>query len=206
VSDDFNSSNAKMELHEGVMLVAKQIDVNLGKNGLGFGIGIVNLLHKGDAPVKYEGDNKSPIGIFRLSSIFGYGQNIGYKMPYLQASSELICVDDSNSKFYNQIMNAHGDEKSFEYMRREDNQYKFGVVVEHNVHGIARRGSCIFMHIQKGEKRATSGCTSMKEEEIKKILNWLDSEKKPILIQIPKRYAREILTLYPELKNSELLE
>jgi len=206
VSDDFNKSVAKMECYEGSKQVFKPIAVNIGENGLGWGLGEVKFFQKQGEPLKHEGDKKAPIGIFKLTALFGYSQESDYHMPYLYISEKLICVDDSDSSFYNQIIMAHGDEKSFEFMKRKDNQYKLGIVVEHNKNAIAMRGSCIFMHIQKGSNKGTAGCTSMKEEDMIKIAKWLDKSKNPILIQIPKSSSEEILGLYPELKNSSLLK
>ena len=206
VSDDFNKSVAKIECYEGSKQVFKPIVVNIGKNGLGWGLGEVKLSQKQGEPLKYEGDKKAPVGVFKLTALFGYAKESEYFMPYLYASENLICVDDSESPFYNQIIIAHGNEKSFEFMKRKDNQYKLGIVVEHNKKAVAKRGSCIFMHIQKGENKGTAGCTSMREEDIKKIAKWLDKSKNPILIQIPKSSSSEILRLYPELKGSSLLQ
>jgi len=206
VADDFNTSYAKLECYEDAKRVCQEIEVNLGKNGLGWGIGIKEIPHADNEPYKQEGDKKAPAGIFQLTDAFGYTHKLNTKLPYLYAAKETICVDDSNSPFYNQIMQAHGDEKSFEHMHREDNQYKIGIVVAHNPHAKSQRGSCIFMHIQKAPKSPTVGCTSMKENDLKKIVKWLDKEKNPILIQIPKKYAGEIKKEYPILKDSKLLQ
>jgi hypothetical protein len=46
----------------------------------------------------------------------------------------------------------------------------------------------------------------MKFDDLKKIANWLDINKNPILIQISKSSSTEILQLYPELKSSKLLK
>ena len=206
VGDDMNASVAKLECYEGSKLVYKDINVNIGKNGLGVGLGVVPLRESATMPLKKEGDKKAPMGVFRLSALFGYAQNKNYKMPYLHISEKLICVDDSNSKDYNTIIMAKGNEKSFEYMQRKDNQYKIGIVVQHNARAIAKRGSCIFIHIQKGKKKPTVGCTSMKEKTLVKIVKWLDKSKNPILIQIPKSLSPQIKTLYPSIKNSKLLQ
>jgi hypothetical protein len=61
------------------------------------------------------------------------------------------------------------------------------------------------MHVQKKEGAPTVGCTSMKLKDLEKIAAWLDTKKNPILIQIPKIYVKEIIKLYPQLKNSKLL-
>lgn len=205
VADDFNTSHAKLECYEGNKLVCKDIDVNLGFNGLGWGLGIVNLHQKKDDPIKHEGDKKAPAGVFKLSMLFGYDKHNNFKMPYLQADKHLICVDDSNSKYYNKLIDFQTKEKSFEYMKRKDNLYALGIVVAHNAHARPQRGSCIFLHIQRGKDIPTVGCTSMQESALKSVASWLDKEKNPILIQIPKSAAQEIKKLYPTLKNSTLL-
>ena len=205
VSSDFNSSTAYMECYEGSHRIMNKTKVNIGKKGLGWGIGLKALSQSKNEPLKYEGDKKAPIGIFKLSYIYGYASDSNFKMPYLHASKTLICVDDSNSPFYNQIITAHGDEKSFEYMKRKDRLYELGIVVEHNSMAQPQRGSCIFMHVKKSDNAPTSGCTSMSLTEIQKIASWLDKSKNPILIQIPKSSSKEILKLYPQLKGSELL-
>ena len=204
VADDFNTSNAKLEFFEDAKRLLS-FNVNIGENGLGWGIGEIKLTQNSNEPLKYEGDKKAPIGVFKLTDIFGYDFSTKSDMPYLHTSKELICVDDSESNFYNHIIQAKGDEKSFEYMRRDDNQYKYGVAVAHNKMGEYRRGSCIFLHIEKKPNAPTAGCTSMKEEDLKQIVQLLDKSKNPILIQIPKKFTKEISKLFPQLKKSKLL-
>jgi len=207
VSKDMNSTKAKLACYEDSKKVFQTLTVNLGFNGLGWGLGEINLVDVNDtSSLKKEGDKKAPAGIFRLIDIFGYSQKSDFKLPYLYTSKSLICVDDINSNFYNQIIEAKGDEKSFEYMKRNDNLYKVGIVVGHNMEAKKGYGSCIFMHIQRDENSPTVGCTSMKEADIKNIAKWLDKDKNPILIQIPKSYSKKILKLYPNLKDSQLLK
>ena len=205
VSDGFSSPKASLECYEDGKKIFDTLQVNIGKNGLGWGIGEKVLRQGVSDPLKYEGDKKAPIGVFKLTNIYGYAQKHNYKMPYLYTSKKLICVDDSNSNFYNQIIEANGNEKSFEYMKRDDHQYELGIVVSHNQNAIAKRGSCIFLHVKKSQNAPTAGCTSMSLKEIQKIVKWLDKDKNPILIQIPKSSSREILKLYPELESSKLL-
>ncbi|QOP42858.1 L,D-transpeptidase family protein [Sulfurimonas sediminis] len=206
VANDMNSSSAKLECYEGSNRVFQTMRVNLGKNGLGWGVESEAFQKKPDEALKYEGDKKAPAGIFKLTDIFGYSPKGKYALPYLYADTNLICVDDTDANFYNQIIMANGDEKSFEYMRRKDNQYKLGIVVGYNKQARKGRGSCIFIHIQRAPNTPTVGCTSMSEKDIKKILNWLDKKKNPVLVQIPKKSAKEVLQLYPQLKNSKLLK
>jgi L,D-peptidoglycan transpeptidase YkuD (ErfK/YbiS/YcfS/YnhG family) len=120
-------------------------------------------------------------------------------MPYLYTSKNLICVDDTHSPYYNKIILAHGDEKSFEFMKRKDAQYQLGIVVAHNKNAQEKRGSCIFLHVEKAQGKPTVGCTSMRYKDIQKITQWLDQKKHPLLIQIPKAYLKEVIKIYPQL-------
>lgn len=200
VSDGFNSPKATLTCFEDGKKVFEEFEVNIGKNGLGWGIGQKELTEGDNEPLKYEGDKKAPIGVFSLTHIFGYKKGIDFKIPYLHATKELICVDDSNSKFYNQIIDINTQKpSSFEYMKRDDNQYELGIVVAHNKHQVKKRGSCIFIHVQKSKDASTAGCTSMSLKNIKRIVNWLDKSKNPILIQVPKSKLNQIKKLYPEL-------
>ncbi|QOP40546.1 L,D-transpeptidase family protein [Sulfurimonas marina] len=201
VADDFNASKAQLRAYEDDKLVFKNIDVNLGKNGLGWGLGIITIPHKSDEPIKMEGDKKAPAGIFKLGSAFGYEKELSLNLSYLYADENLICVDESDSKYYNRFLNSAEGIKSFENMKRKDNQYKYGVVVIHNNEQIKKRGSCIFIHIQKAKNAGTAGCTSMNEKDLLKVIKWLDKDKNPILIQVPKMYLKEVYKLYPELKE-----
>jgi len=196
VADNFNTSKAKLMFYQDDKVLLST-EVNLGTNGLGWGIGEVELSKRSNEPLKYEGDRKAPTGVFKLTNIFGYSHQNNYKLPYLYTSKELICVDDSLSNFYNHIIQANGDEKSFELMKRSDNQYKYGITVAHNKKGESKRGSCIFLHLQKDTDTSTAGCTSMDESSLKKIILLLDKKKNPLLIQISKHSLKEIQILYP---------
>ncbi len=171
--------------------VGKIVSVKLGRNGLGWGIG----LHKIPSTSKYikrEGDGKAPAGVFNLKEAFGYKPlNISY--PYRIYRRKNHCIDDINSKYYNQIVDSSKvkrDYKSFEYMKFNKNYYKYGIVVNHNSKALKGRGSCIFIHIKN---IPTAGCTVMKEYEIKEILKWLDKNKNPLLIQAPQSVIKSLL-------------
>ncbi len=206
VADDFNSSKAMLERYEDGILLGDAIEVNIGRHGLGWGLSKIELEHNSSDPIKVEGDGKAPAGIFKLISAFGYEQNRSLDIAYQKVDKNLICVDDSNSDVYNQIVTLTPVEpKSYEIMRRDDHQYRFGVVVAHNTSGIKERGSCIFLHIQKSPDSPTAGCTAMSEIQLREIIGWLNIKKSPTLIQIPSSASKETLKLYPYLKKSKLL-
>jgi len=204
VAPDFNATHASLEFFEDKKLLFST-KVNLGTNGLAWGVGETTLPQKAKDPRKQEGDKKAPAGIFKLTEIFGYASKSTSNLPYLFADKELICVDESDSAFYNQIIIKNGNEKSFEYMKRGDDQYLLGVVVGHNREGIKGGGSCIFLHIEKEPNATTAGCSAMRKEDLEKLISLLRREKNPILIQIPLSSSEDILKRYPQLKNSNLL-
>ena len=72
---------------------------------------------------------------------------------------------------------------SYEFMKRDDNLYKYGVVIEYNTDPVIKgNGSAIFLHIWKGEGIPTAGCVAVSEEDIIKILGWLDPAASPLMI------------------------
>jgi len=181
--------------------VGKAVSVVVGRNGLGWDAKILSTdshLHFPSDPVKHEGDGKAPAGIFRLGTAFGYAPQpeSGLKMPYLGITDSTQCVDDVNSKFYNRLVDhqavSQPDWNSNEDMHRKDDLYQWGLIVEYNSDPpVPGRGSCIFMHIWKGPGIGTSGCTAMEEPNLESVLQWLDSGKIPVLVQMPEeRYAK----------------
>ncbi|WP_306108874.1 L,D-transpeptidase family protein [Pseudomonas sp. ANT_H12B] len=77
------------------------------------------------------------------------------------------------------------DWNSSEQMHRKDEVYRQGIVVEHNTPAAAKGGSCIFMHIWRSNSTPTDGCTAMDPQNIKHLLDWLDPQKNPLLVQMP---------------------
>jgi D-alanyl-D-alanine dipeptidase len=170
------------------------ITVMIGKNGLAWGKGAILIdkqVAQPDDPVKKEGDGRAPAGVFWLSKVFGYTTQpmSGWKMPYLYLNSSVECVDDTNSKFYNQIVDRSTvtpDWDSSEHMLRSDDLYRWGVLVEHNYnHPEAGAGSCIFMHIWRGPGQPTVGCTAMPQQDLESLIAWLNPRSNPLLVQLP---------------------
>jgi D-alanyl-D-alanine dipeptidase len=163
----------------------KAISIKLGRNGLGWGRGLHNI-PKDAKIIKKEGDGKAPAGIFSLKQAFGY-QPYVVTYPYEVYKTTDHCVDDSKSKYYNKIIDStkvKKDYQSFEHMKFPKDYYKYGIVVNHNhideKGAVKGAGSCIFMQIKKVP---TAGCTVMDEGEMKEIIQWLDADKNPLLVQ-----------------------
>jgi len=165
--------------------VGKVVNIKLGRNGLGWGIGL-HTTPKDAKYIKKEGDGKAPAGIFSLKQAFGY-QPFVVEYPYKVYKAIDHCVDDVNSKLYNKIVDStkvKRDYKSKEHMKFPKDYYKYGIVVNHNhideAGAVKWAGSCIFIHIKKVP---TAGCTVMSEDEMKEIIKWLDIESEPLLVQ-----------------------
>ena len=133
---------------------------------------------------KREGDGKTPSGIYPLKMTFGYDESIKTKMPYRQALDDDLWVDDPHANDYNRwVKETETRAASYERMRRDDNLYKYGIVIEYNTdHIIKGNGSAIFLHVWKGESVSTAGCVAVSEEDIIKILGWLDPAASPLII------------------------
>ena len=68
-------------------------------------------------------------------------------------------------------------------MRRNDDLYKLGIVVEYNTENtIKGHGSAIFVHIHRGPGKPTAGCVAMSEDKLEEIVRWLDPALKPMII------------------------
>lgn len=178
--------------------VGDRVNIILGRNGMGWGRGLHRIPDDGN-PVKQEGDGKSPAGLFRLSEAFGIPtiEEIGdLKIPYRSVNKFLECVDDVDSRYYNQLVSKNRTESldwsSSERIHRSPNAYYYSVVVEHNMPEIQKgAGSCIFLHCVSVRSDSTAGCTTMSRENMGIVLKWLDQSADPILVQLPEaEYAR----------------
>jgi zinc D-Ala-D-Ala dipeptidase len=182
-------------------LVGKSFPIVVGKNGLGWSD--ASYPTKG-SPFKREGDGKSPAGIFSLTAAFGSSEQ-KVNLPFTQLAESTECVDDSKSKQYNLIVDNKKvavDWNSSEKMLSVGKQYDLGVFVAHNSEQKQLGGSCIFLHIWANNSTGTAGCTAMERTNIKRIFNWIDANKKPVLIQMTQDWYQDYQIMWnlPKLK------
>jgi D-alanyl-D-alanine dipeptidase len=167
------------------------IAVVLGSNGLAWGRGMHPLPQPGRE--KKEGDGRSPAGIFQLPYAFGAAAPDAVreiKLPYVQCTATVECVEDPKSSEYNIMLDRRSverpDWKSSEKMRREDGEYELGIFVAHNTDPAQPgAGSCVFLHVWRGPKASTGGGTGMSLGAIESLLGWLDPQAHPVLVQLP---------------------
>jgi L,D-peptidoglycan transpeptidase YkuD (ErfK/YbiS/YcfS/YnhG family) len=173
--------------------------VVIGHSGVAWGIGLSPAQH--DGPVKHEGDGRSPAGVFRIGTAFGYAVRADTAMPYLALTATDYCMDVSGSPLYNRIadaakVGAAALKGASEPMRRDlhfhgDQAYRLGFVIEHNPDGVPNGGSCIFGHLWKGPDVGTTGCTAMTPATMNGLLAWLKPQQHPVFVLLPQdEYAR----------------
>ncbi len=179
--------------------IGPSMPVVVGRSGLAWGRGLTNM-PASFLPQKKEGDGRSPAGIFRLTYAFGYAapdEVSMIRLPYIQCTESVECIDDTNSAYYNIIKDRRTVEKvdwnSAEKMKMSDNEYKLGIFIAHNAAMTKPgAGSCVFMHVWKEPGHPTSGCTAMSEGGIESLLGWLDPRANPVLVQLPEEpYQQE---------------
>jgi L,D-peptidoglycan transpeptidase YkuD (ErfK/YbiS/YcfS/YnhG family) len=144
-------------------------------------IGLNGLAQAGE---KREGDGRTPSGLFPLEFAFGYAAAIDSSMPYRQSTEKDLWVDDPNAPDYNTwVKRGETGAASFETMKLNDNRYRLGISIGYNRNPVVKGlGSAIFLHIWLKEGATTHGCVAIEERELVRILQWLDPEKKPMIL------------------------
>jgi L,D-peptidoglycan transpeptidase YkuD (ErfK/YbiS/YcfS/YnhG family) len=172
--------------------VGESVKVNLGGNGMGWGIG----LHGATltfAPEVIEGAKRTPVGVFKLALALGkYSKDsLGVKLPYKQITKTVFCSEDPGSQYYNHIVDTKEVKKDWNsaedmYKYMQSGIYRYALVVEHNYENpIPGRGSCYFVHVYSSPEEPTFGCTAFAPNLVRQVMLWLDPAKEPILVQLP---------------------
>lgn len=192
-ADDEKSTSAELRMFHRTTAGAWEcssgaIPVRIGRGGLAWGLGEPPLPAPAGFRLKQEGDGCAPAGIFRVARVFGSGPKPDWvKLSYVRCTPHHFGVDDARSRHYNQIVDVREvarDWRSAESMTPAGGCYRLGAVIAHNSQNLPGRGSCIFLHIWQGRGVPTSGCTAMRESDLRSMLMWLDPEKEPRLVQI----------------------
>ena len=138
--------------------------VVLGAKGAAWSQAFRHLKRRRD-PVKREGDQRTPAGLFAFGPPFGFASS---PLPdYLHLQPDTVCVDDPRSDAYNTIT-AHqnvGPGVSVEMMRSGP-LYRRGLVVQYPTSAATRAGSCIFVHVWQNPTIGTAGCIALPEPRV----------------------------------------
>ena len=172
IASDIVTSDAVLTAYEKKnnkwMAIYSNIPVTIGRNGL--------------SREKREGDGKSPSGVYNFLFMFGTAKNPGIKYEYRLVTGNQYWVDDISSDLYNTWQEGPVLDRWKSAEKLDIKDYKYATVMSYNTHNIVKgKGSAIFMHLKT--KDTTSGCTSLKEDDLLKILKWLDPNKHPLIAQ-----------------------
>ena len=65
--------------------------------------------------------------------------------------------------------------------------YDFGMTIGHNQAPVkSGAGSCIFLHRWSATRVPTPGCTAMAQRDLARLAEWLDPQRRPVIIQLPR--------------------
>lgn len=130
---------------------------------------------------KQEGDLKTPIGEYELGIILGthfHEKNIN-GLEYMQITKDMYWIDDSESRYYNQLVDISKVEKdwnSAEHLIDYPIQYEYLVEIKTNPNNIPGMGSAIFLHCTNN--KPTAGCVAINKEDMKKIVRNISKQTK----------------------------
>ena len=126
---------------------------------------------------KIEGDKTTPIGKWRLETIFYRPDKI--LRPKLKKKNILKInkitkncgwCDDIRSNKYNsyiKINNFQSLNLNYEKLWREDEAYNIIIVISHNNKPIIKnKGSAVFIHCSFADNRKTAGCIALKKKDL----------------------------------------
>ena len=159
--------------------------VLFGKNGLAWGRGLAGQQEKGLR--KRERDGRAPAGVFEIGRIYTYDAALptGADYPFHQVTKADAWIDDVTRPDYNRFVTIDDPEHpplwfAKEKMRHQDFAYRWLVEIRHNSDPPApNEGSAIFFHIRRGLARPTTGCTTMAESDLVKLITWLRADRRP---------------------------
>lgn len=165
----------------------------LGKKGLVWGLGL-HPVPEG-APIKQEGDWRTPAGVFRIGGAWGYAADVPRhsNMPYTQITPNDLWVEDPSSPLYNQHVRLKSEpatawEKK-QQMKQDDPAHSLKLFIAHNAPPDAHpgAGSSIFFHIwREGGSKATAGCTTMSQQNLRSLIGAIDPSKNPLYVILPR--------------------
>lgn len=135
---------------------------------------------------KKEGDMKTPQGVYSFTMAFGIKDDPGSILPYHKVKDGDQYVDDGASRYYNRMVNEYEvakDWNSSENLIRQAPHYNYALVLNYNENCVPGRGSAIFLHCPKSSNNTgTSGCISIPEERMIKVLKKVDQNTKIIVV------------------------
>jgi hypothetical protein len=196
IAPTWDSPNGDLRLFERLRdgdwrSVAGPFHVLFGKNGAAWGNGLAGTNEPGLR--KKERDGRAPAGIFEIGKIYTYDAQLppGADYPFHQVTTSDAWIDDVTSPDYNRFVTIDDPTHppawfTKQKMRHNDFAYRWLVEIRHNSDpAVPGHGSAIFFHIRRGVNRPTTGCTTMAESDLVKLITWLRAPRHPCYALFP---------------------
>ena len=126
----------------------------IGKNGIGKQI---------------EGDNKTPLGTFKIKNAYGIKNNPGIKITYTKITNEMYWCCSSNNINYNTLI-YNSTNPNDEHLIDYPTPYEYLLDIGYNPYCVPYIGSAIFLHCWERNNVPTAGCIAVSKESMIKIL------------------------------------
>ena len=135
---------------------------------------------KGRTKNKKEGDFKTPIGIYKIDTLFyrkdKYPKPIT-KLKKIPIQKDIGWCDDVNSKYYNKLIKLDKNVRHEKLFRKNSN-YDLLIPISYNTKKpIKNKGSAIFIHLTKNYKK-TLGCIAIKKNDMLVLLKIVNKKTK----------------------------
>ena len=128
-----------------------------------------------------EGDNITPIGIFKITRIYYRHdkiKKIKTSIKKIKIKKNMGWCDDPKSNFYNQQIRLP-NKFNYEKLYRNDRIYDLLAVLNYNTNPVIKnKGSAIFIHIAKNNYEPTAGCIAVKKGDLIKLLQRIKKNTK----------------------------
>ena len=151
--------------------VAGPFPVLFGKNGVAWGRGLAGQDEQGLQ--KMERDGRAPAGVFEIGQVFGYESKLpaGADYPYHQVTEADVWSDDPRSPNYNRhiVIDPKNPPDNYTHEKMRSSDFAYHWLIE----------------IRRGVDRPTTGCTTMAEANLVKLISWLRAKRHPCYALLP---------------------
>ena len=135
---------------------------------------------KGRSKNKKEGDFKTPIGVYKIDTLFyrkdKYPNTIT-KLKKIPIQKDMGWCDDVNSRYYNKLIKLNKNVRHEKLFKKNSN-YDLLIPISYNTkRPIKNKGSAIFIHLTKNYKK-TLGCIAIKENDMLVLLKIVNKKTK----------------------------
>ena len=152
---------------------------NIGKNGVG---------------KEKEGDMKTPLGVFHLSTPFGIKPDPSLDDPYGRVVPDYLHLTEEHywcgqsGPYYNRLIDNRNPPEGYlpsaddEHLIRYSPSYHYAMFIDYNREGAAHKGSCIFLHCTS-RSPYTAGCVAIEEKLMRELVLELRERTKIVIYQ-----------------------